>query len=273
MPELLTEWLVLREPVDAASRSRTLAIAVAELFPRDRPLRILDLGTGTGSNIRYLAEHLPETQHWLIVDRDEALLAEGARLLSLWSAFQWFQCHIEARELELGGFDHPEIFDGRQLVTASALLDLVSEGWLRSLAARCRAIGAPVLFALTYTGRFTCSPAEPEDEEVRALFNRHQKSSDTGFGTAAGPDAVDCAARAFAVEGYHVQREPSDWVLASDQVVLQRQLIEGWAEAAAEIAPDKAAMIRDWRTRRVAHVDAGRSDIVVGHEDLAAWLA
>ena len=28
----------------------------------------------------------------------------------------------------------------------------------------------------------------------------------------------------------------------------------------------------DWRARRLAHVDAGRSRLTVGHDDLAAWL-
>jgi len=31
--------------------------------------------------------------------------------------------------------------------------------------------------------------------------------------------------------------------------------------------------VNGWKTRRLAHVDAGRSRIVVGHDDLAAWLA
>src|SRR5437016_5963868 len=192
MTELLTEWLVLREPIDAAARSSSLASAIAESFPRDRPIiNVLDLGTGTGSNVRYLAEFLPDPQHWLLVDRDQALLAEGARLLTLWSAFQPFDCYIEAREYDIGTFDHPGIFPGRHLVTASALLDLVSERWLRSLAARCRTLAAPALFALTYNGHFACDPAEPEDDTVRELFNSHQRSNDKGFGRAEGPAAVD----------------------------------------------------------------------------------
>ena len=31
-------------------------------------------------------------------------------------------------------------------------------------------------------------------------------------------------------------------------------------------------MIRDWLGRRLAHIDAGRSRVTVGHDDLAAWL-
>ena len=52
---------------------------------------------------------------------------------------------------------------------------------------------------------------------------------------------------------------------------MQRLLIEGWAEAAAEMAPDRASTTAGWRARRLTHVAAGRSRVVVGHDDLAAW--
>ena len=77
------------------------------------------------------------------------------------------------------------MFSGRALVTASALLDLVSEEWLRSLAARCRESGAALLFALSYDGRIQCSPDEPEDAAIRELVNQHQRT-DKGFGRALG---------------------------------------------------------------------------------------
>ena len=148
----------------------------------------------------------------------------------------------------------------------------MSGAWLEALAERCRASGAAALFALTYNGRSRCSPVEPEDETIRTLMNRHQQQNDKGFGRAAGPDAVDIAERCFAAAGYRVRRAPSDWVLTPDDRALQRQLIEGWADAAVELAPDQSATIGHWLARRLAHVDAGRSHVTVGHEDLAAML-
>jgi hypothetical protein len=181
------------------------------------------------------------------------------------------RCHVaEARRLDLGTLTDTTIFSGRHLVTASALLDLVSESWLSALARLCRASGAAALFALTYNGQSSCVPVEPEDEMIRELMNRHQKT-DKGFGTAAGPDATDAAARCFSAVGYRVRRESSDWVLGPETRDLQRELIEGWARAAVEIAPQHSAPVDDWLARRLAHVDAGRSQLTVGHEDLAAW--
>ena len=261
----LSDWLALREPADFAARSAALTRAVVDALPRRRPLRILDLATGTGSNVRYLARFLPPVHRWLLVDRDPELLAEASRRTAAMMA-------VDTKCFDLGPLDRLEIFANRDLVTASALLDLVSERWLRDLAEQCRAARTAVLFALTYNGRSQCSPVEPEDDAIRELMNRHQRSNDKGFGRAAGPDAVDRAERCFAAAGYVMTRESSDWVLAPETHALQRELIEGWAEAAAEIAPEQSAMIQRWLVRRQDHVAQNRSQIVVGHDDLGGWL-
>jgi hypothetical protein len=262
----LSSWLALREPADIAARSAALTQAVVAALPHDRPLRILDLGSGTGSNVRYLSSRLPVPQHWLAVDRDPDLLAEVS------GPGAGADCRVDTLCRNLGSLDDPALFSGRQLVAASALLDLVSDRWLRELAGCCRISGAAALFTLNYNGRSHCTPVEAEDDAIRDLMNRHQRISDKGFGQAAGPDAVGGAARWFAAAGYQVQREASDWRLTPEQRELQRQLIEGWAQAAEEIAPEQTSMIRGWLARRLAHVEAGRSHVIVGHEDLAAWL-
>ena len=262
----LADWLALREPFDAAARSATLARAVSEALTRDMPLRIVDLGTGRGSNVRYLTGYLPLPQEWLLLDEDAAVLEQVPPAMT---GRLHAQCAIEVRQVDLGLLDST-MFDGRHLVTASALLDLVSESWLGSLAHYCRAVRAAGLFALTYNGDSRCSPAEPEDDEVRELMNRHQRTNDKGFGRAAGPDAVAAAERSFKAVGYRVERAASDWNLPPDARTMQRELVNGWADAASEIAPARSAMISGWLRRRHDHIDAGRSQIVVCHEDLIA---
>jgi hypothetical protein len=265
------EWLALREPVDHAARSADLTRAVLDALPRHAPPRILDLAAGTGSNLRYLrraasdrprpANALTEKAEtdWLLVDHDPSLLAHVAKAPD-----------VRTRCVDLSTLDDHGIFAGRTLVTASALLDLVSEEWLRTLALHCAQAGAAVLFALTYDGRIVCAPPDPGDAEIVSLVNRHQHTNN-GFGPALGLDAIDAAARCFEAVGYRVQRARSDWTLPPESHELQRQLIDGWAQAAADIAPGREAVIDAWRNRRLAHIAAGASRIVVGHEDMAAW--
>jgi hypothetical protein len=288
MADSLLNWLALREPADTDARSQQLTNEVVAALGRPDPLSILDLGTGTASNVRYLAGRLPAPQRWLIVDRDPVLLAQARAQMSSWGTGRGYDvttrgdglvirgngmdCRIETRCQDLGRLGDPGIFAGRHLVTASALLDLVSVRWLQHLAACCGDAGAVVLFALTYDGRSHCSPEEPEDDEIRELLNRHQRASDKGFGPAAGPEAAEHVSRSLSAVGYRVRREASNWLLPSDKRKFQTELIEGWARAAIEIAPHLAGNVASWLTRRLGHVEAGRSVLSVSHEDVAAWL-
>jgi len=74
----------------------------------------------------------------------------------------------------------------------------------------------------------------------------------------------------FAALGYRVTTEPSDYRIASRDTPFQRALLAGWLDAAVEIAPQRGAALRAWHARRLAHVDALRSELVVGHVDLVA---
>jgi hypothetical protein len=209
-----------------------------------------------------LAPRLPRPQEWLVVDRDPQLLDELTHRVDRL---------VTTHATNLGSLAD-DLFTERDLVTASALLDLVSESWLASLAEHCRRVGATALFVLTYNGESRCTPVEPEDEFVRTLMNRHQQQNDKGFGRAAGPDATDVTERVFRDVGYVVTRARSDWVLDASTGALQRPLVEGWAHAAIEMAPEEQSAIDSWLQRRLRHIADRRSRIVVGHEDLGAWI-
>ena len=257
-------WLALREPADVAARSTEVTATVLASLVGRTPLGGVDLGSGTGSNIRYLAPRLP-TCHWRLVDNDSALL-DVARHALRDPTSRATSINIEALVADLQTLDSTAL-DGCALVTASALLDLVSESWLARLVRLARDEGAHVLMALNYDGRIVCTPPERDDDLVRDLVNRHQ-TTDKGFGPALGPNAGVRAEAVLRDAGYDVCRAPSDWVLGAEHAELQRQLIEGWAHAATELAPDLSPRISSWTTRRLAHVSAGTSHLVVGHDDV-----
>jgi hypothetical protein len=261
------EWLSLREPADAAARSEALTRALADVLPRDPSVRILDLASGTGANARYLFERLRREQEWLLTDHDAALLSVVPDRLT---SADGRTCQIATRRIELSRLDDDDLFRNRQLVTASALLDLVSDSWIKRLAQHCRGSRAVALFALTYGGRIECDPVDSADQMIRELVNRHQRT-DKGFGPALGPEASDSAERAFADAGFAVRRAASDWLLKPEMRELQHQLIEGWASAAAEIDARRSDTIGQWRSRRLSFVNQGVSSILVAHEDLLAF--
>lgn len=234
---------------------------------------MLDLGCGTGSSLRYLAPRIGGRQRWKMVDRDAGLLA---RLPAAWQS----ATRIEPVCLDLAG-DLGELpLDGTDLITASALLDLVSADWLdrlldatRAAASRHSPPGEPpaMLFALSYDGSMNWHPALPDDRLAEALFNRHQRG-DKGFGPALGPDAAVEAARRLKGRGFSVTQAPSPWRLGLADSEIQRQLLAGVAGAAADCASSssEAARVRQWLAGREDLLAEGRSTVEVGHQDLLA---
>jgi SAM-dependent methyltransferase len=275
-------WLDLREPFDAAARSASVAAALAEL-PRAGVLRVVDLGAGTGANFRYLAPRLGGRQEWLLLDHDPALLAAVPERLQAWAAARGGAMREDGDALELAVdgcaarvvprradlAKEPLPLAGAQLVTASALLDLVSAEWLDALLAGARAEGAAALFALTYDGEVAWRPPEDGDALVRALVNRHQRT-DKGFGPALGPAAVDRAAARLRSLGYDVRLGRSDWVMGRDARAVQHALVDDWSAVARAMDWPHRDAVDAWRRRRLARIDAGASSLMVGHQDLLA---
>lgn len=258
------DWLALREPYDAQSRSRALVDRLASATALRPALTILDLGSGTGSMMRHLAPHLRPPQHWLLADHDAALLAEAEP--------PGLAVTAETRVVDLV-LDLDELpWDAIDLVTASALLDLVSTHWLDQLVERCLAANAGFYAALNYDGRVNWSPADIDDGWITGCFNRHQ-TTDKGFGPALGPACADQAAGLFRHANWLVETAPSDWRLAPADTAIQRTLIEDIAEAAMAVEADRETRIAEWRARRLDLVTDGQSDAIIGHTDLLALPA
>ena len=283
MSDFSDDWLALRAAADGRARADGLLTALLQDWPA--PREVVDLGAGTGANLRHLVKHLGHGQRWTCVDHDPALLARlpvrtKARAQSAgdvcddgpqgfrYSGDGW-SCTVTTRRLDLAAdLDRLELPNGG-LVTASALLDLVSEAWLerllhRALEARCR-----LLFALSYDGRCRLDPALPGDAGVIGLVNAHQ-CGDKGFGPALGPAAADRTSALCRGLGYRVESENSDWLIGPHETALQRALLDGWLAAALEMTPQASASLTAWRQAREARISEGISRIEVGHRDIAA---
>ena len=260
-------WLALREPADAEARALDLLDRVrADLKGADR-LVISDLGCGTGSMGRWLAGRLPGPQHWIMYDHDADLLAYAAATMSR-TAGDGAPVTVETRRHDIGRLTVGNL-TGSTLVTASALLDLLTADEVRGLAAACAGAGCAALLTLSVAGQVQLSPAEPFDSEVAGAFNAHQRRS-VGGRRLLGPDAVDAATEAFAQLGATVQVSPSPWRLGPDRAELIATWLEGWVAAACEQRADLVPEAAPYLRRRLAASAAGDLRVVVQHSDLYA---
>ena len=232
--------------------------------------RVLDLGSGTGSNVRYLAPRLPGPQEWTLLDHNRDLL-DRVDTPECAGTVQRVQGELE--NLGLVAIRHAH------LVTGSALLDLVSEGWLGRSVEACRRGRCAVYFALTYDGEITWSRPDgvdrandPDDTWIQDAVNLHQRR-DKGLGPALGPTAATIADIILRRAGYRTWLMASPWHLGPDDAAVAHALVDGWASAALALDAQTnhhAQRVRAWARRRQQTIERSAYRLTVGHVDLLA---
>ncbi|MFM2042508.1 MAG: hypothetical protein RLY86_1084 [Pseudomonadota bacterium] len=278
-------WLRLREPLDGAARALELTWGFGRRLPQ-RPV-LMDLGSGTGSNLRHLALRLGRAeQSWTLIEKDMKLLTKAPGEITLWAERGGHTVKEERRSLvvrseemairvEMRSYDLAKdlaglSFNTQDGVTASALLDLVSRSWLDRLAGELAAGGfPPVLFTLTVDGRVAFSTVDEDDSFVMERVDAHM-TRDKGFGPALGGVAPQAAIDALTAAGYRVEAARSDWAIGPRHRKAHQLLVDGYAKAAAEQDPGAADRITAWAARRAGLIAAG-AGLTVGHSDIFAW--
>ena len=276
-PRFAPDWLELRERADAAARApellrplrERLSAQQAEAGPdgRTRGLVIRDLGCGTGSMGRWLAVRLPGPQHWILHDHDPLLLAHAGARMPV-TAADGTPVEATTARGDLADLSAADLA-GTSLVTASALLDLLTREEVEDLAEACVGAGCPVLLALSVAGRVELTPSDPLDTEIAEAFNDHQRRTDQGRALL-GPDAIAAAVAAFERRGATVVVRSSPWRLGCVESALIAEWLRGWVGAAhaqrPELAPEAVAYLR----RRLEECAAGELNVEVYHTDLLA---
>ncbi len=249
------DWLSLRRDADDRARNGELTGRLVEAVRgrNGRALRVLDLGAGTGANLRALSPHLPIQQNWVLADNDPKLLARVRAPEGV--ATETVRADVPA--------DLDRLFDrAPDLVTASAFFDLCGPQVTDQIVARVVAAGAIFQTVLTFDGREDWATGTGHDARVHELFLKDQRR-EKGMGAALGPEATGHLARAFRAAGYTVTVLPSDWVLERPRDAdLIAALAQGHAETARVEMGDAADI---WlQSARVA------PNVLIGHQDLLA---
>jgi hypothetical protein len=257
------DWLTLREPYDLRARNISVLDAVTAFLEPRSSVQVVDLACGTGSTMRALGPRLPARQNWKLIDNDPDLLACATAKPPIKDAA------ITAVALDLNRDLEAAFDEAVDLVTTSALLDLVSDDWLDRLAVAIAARSIPLYAALSYDGRIGFVPSDPFDTVVATAVNAHQHT-DKGFGAALGPTAGASAVARFEALGYSVVCGASDWRIGPDDRDMQTELLAGWASAARDIGALSAADTAAWLKRRHDVVAAGCGSLQVGHVDFFA---
>lgn len=262
-------WLDLRESADAAARAPELLAPLRHRATGRSGLEVHDLGCGTGAMGRWLAARLPGPQHWVMYDHDPDLLHHAATgVTGTTTAADGAPVAVATRVRDVTTLVAGDLA-GAWLVTASALLDLLTRDEVDRIADACVAAACPALITMSVVGRVALTPPDPLDREIAAAFDAHQRRRVGGL-PLLGPDAVDAAVEAFTRRGATVLVRPSAWRLGPRDHRLIGAWLRGWVAAACEQSPALAVRAAGYLDRRLAAVAAGGLRVVVGHRDLLA---
>jgi trans-aconitate methyltransferase len=260
-------WLALREPADAAARALDLVERLSRQPVANGGWLIHDLGCGTGAMGRWLAPLLSGPQHWVLHDRDADLL-KAAAASPPGSAADGATVSVETRRSDITGL-HAEDLAGARLITASALLDILTDEELARLMGVCAGVNSPLLLTLSVVGRVDLTPADALDRRFAAAFDAHQRRM-TKRGRLLGPDAVAFAVGELARRGFEVVVRSSPWRLSVAGIGLLVEWVTGWVAAACEQEVELAAQADSYARRRLAQAVAGELAVTVDHADLLA---
>jgi hypothetical protein len=216
---------------------------------------------------RWLAPLLPGPQHWTLHDRDTDLL-ELAAVGRPGPAADGAAVTVETKHSDVTRLG-PGDLAGATIITASALLDLLTETELARLVALCWGAGCPTLLTLSVAGHVKLTPADPLDARVATAFDAHQRRR-TENGRLLGPDAVTRAVAEFERFGADVLVRPSPWRLGAAEADLTAEWLTGWVGAACEQSVELHAETSGYTRRRLAQASAGRLEVTVEHADLLA---
>lgn len=269
------DWLALREPADRVARNRDVLAVTALYFAARSRVSVCDLGAGTGSSLRALAELLPGEQDWTLIDYDAANLTAARDVLTAWAdtakpegdglLLEKYGKRMTVRMLQQDFGREAHWPEGTDLVTASALFDLVSAAWLERFVASLAKHRTPLLAMLTANGEVSGHPYHRLDEQVAASFRRHQ-TRDKGCGPSAGADAARLLEEILTESGYRPVGGESPWILKHSPLLTETAT--GIAAAAAENGDIPADALQGWLTQTCL---PGKT-LTIGHRDVFAAM-
>lgn len=248
----------LREPFDAAARSRRLATRLSAVLP-PRP-RLIDVTPRSGEMFRWLAPLLARAQVWTLVDPDGAKLDEAFETCGVWAIEAGYRATFPGHSHNRVLLVHTSTGAWRIEAVVSDIVHSNAEALAGADAVVCsdpsvrlrRWLGAqvraPLLATLIADGRDSFRPRRALDTALRS-----------GDRLAAASFTRTLAARGFAVSS-----DIADWIVPRPALAMLHAIIDQRAAAR------RGAAIAAWHRARIRQALAGKLAIRVGHRDILA---
>ncbi|MCU4924806.1 methyltransferase [Halobacteria archaeon AArc-dxtr1] len=307
MTDSMQRYLTAKRTVDDRALNRRVWEAFVDVLDErarergDEPVRILELGAGTGTMIARLAawDALPSgTVRYRAIDRDAASIDHAHEALPAWLESAGYAVEeTTAGFAALNTCDGEEVDDDRQptrleislevadaftvdatadAVVAAAVLDIVDLDRALSAIRDVLVPGGALYAPVTFDGETGFSPSHPADDRITRLYHRHMDEiRDEPGGSRAGRTLLT----ALPAAGVDVRAAGgSDWIVRpnseggypADEAAFLEALLSTIDGALAEYPPETLdpADRREWRETRREQLERGELVLVAHHLDV-----
>ena len=277
-------WLAQREPFDFLARSNLL---VNEIKKDSKIINnLVDLGTGTGSFLRwYICQKL--TFHTgTLIDYDRRLLNSiGLSFRKFFKDTDFVIKKLNADKYLFSGhlyqesskillnrkniFNFNTKFNQYDLISLSALADLLSKKYIKKLLSNISS-GKYLYFSLCFNGKIKWLPTNEFDKYITRQFNNHQ-IQDKGFGVALGSNSIKYIELVAKQEDYSIFKKDSSWkidTLTNESQLFQQKYLNIILNALKKDEITDKKVLQSWFSKRIGLIKNKRSNLNVGHNDI-----
>ena len=279
-----TTWINLRESYDMLSRSDLLQ----NLYKNNKMnlKKVIDLGGGNGSFLRWCHYKNIVYDDFLIIDNDETLLKSfyprTKSYLSMISLSlikdNMMSYRIQNLKNNKDGFitlkkqdfyKSIDTINDYNLVSFSAVSDLLSKKFIKCLFDKVDK-GTNLYFSICFDGRVKWKNKNKHDKYIVSMFNQHQKQEKT-TGVALGLDSINFIKNLSKKNDYKIYIADSSWSVDShdnDSRVFQKAYLNTIYKPLKKFELTDRDILEDWLRSKKNDIESKNSNLVVGHKDI-----
>ena len=260
MHKFENNWLFEREKIDNLSKSKFIIKKINSCLSAHDEVRIMDLGTGTGSNFRYLAKKIKAKKiSWILIDISKESLIEVKKNI--------LKNHTKDKisiinQNVIKNIDKIK-FESSDLVSGSAFLDIMPLHWFKSFY-KYNVNTKLIYFSINYDGYFKFYPLHKDDKTVLNLFNADQRSAKHKNDLAVGPNCTKLIEMQFK-KTHKIYSYKSNWSVKNNK---KFQLM--FLNFCTNVLNKHNKDFTSWLTFRNKNIINNTSKLIVNNRDFLA---
>ena len=277
-------WIKAREKYDSKHRSNLLK----EQYKKDKSFfnKIIDLGSGNGSFLRYCHNKKIVFEEMLLIDYNSKLLRDfypstynylnGTNYNILKESPVKYQLKkidiIKTKNIQLMNTDilkSLDIINNYNLISLSAMSDILPVLFIKKLLNK---VGKNkiIYFSICFDGSIKWDSSHKYDKYVLTMFNKHQEMNKSS-GYVVGSKSIKLIKEYSEKKKYSFQIKDSSWELKSydeNAKYFQKMYLDTICRPLKKDDITDKDMLSEWRNVKLKDIVSGTSKIIVGHKDI-----